>query len=185
MERKRACGALAGVLVFAISASSACAPAADRKTSVPEEKTCDFGAYIIDPDPKGTNVRDAPRGRIIRTIPHSENKSAYVRVTGYHVRSSGDTWLHVRFDDGTTGWMYHELVGIWIKSTESDDETTLHRLPDASSPVTGTIFGEGEATVLGGFGKWAIVRYVAGDGIQFNGWLAPERQCARPVQGCR
>ena len=30
----------------------------------------------------------------------------------------------------------------------------------------------------------ALVRYAAGDGVRFNGWLAPEKQCARPVQGC-
>ncbi len=179
MRRIPAFGAVAAALVLL---GAACA--AGAAIEVPKEKMCDFGAYIIDPDPKGANVRDAPKGRIIRTIPFSANKSAYVRVTGYHVLGSADTWLRVRLDDGTTGWIYHELVGIWVKNTESDDEATLHRLPDSASPVTGTIFGEGEATVLGGNGKWALVRYTAGDGVQFNGWLSPEKQCARPVQGC-
>ena len=63
----------------------------DRTLYRPDEGKCDLEAYIIDPDLKGTNVRDKPNGKIIATLPHQpDDPLIMVKVTGY--KESGFRW---------------------------------------------------------------------------------------------
>lgn len=155
--------------------------AGDRTLYHPEEGKCDFGAYIIDPDPKGANVRDKPNGKIIVTLPYQPDDPALimVKVTGYKGK-----WLSVTLHDGTKGWIFSELVGLSLRNYAPGAVAALRVRPEENAPTTGDIFDDEEVTVLGGEGKWALVRYKHPKGHELVGWLNPEKQCGHPYTTC-
>ena len=153
----------------------------DRSLYQPAEGRCDFKAYIIDPDPKGTNVRDAPGGKIVVTLPHRPDDPALitVSVTGYK-----NKWLSVVLHDGTRGWIFGELVGVSLRNYEPGAVTALRTRPDPNAPATGDIFGDEEVSIIAGEGKWALVQYRHPKGHMLTGWLDPVKQCAYPYTTC-
>ncbi len=153
----------------------------DRTLYRPDEGKCDFGAYIIDPDPKGANVRDSPNGKIITTLPHQPDdpEPIMVKVTGYKGK-----WLSVVLHDGKKGWIFSELVGMSLRNYAPGDVAALRVRPDPYAPTVGDIFDDEEVTVLGGEGKWALVYYKHPKGHEFVGWLDPEKQCGHPYSTC-
>ena len=155
--------------------------AGDRSLYRPSQGTCDFGAYIIDPDPKGTNVRETPNGKVTAVLPHQPDDPLLimVKVTGYR-----DKWLSVVLHDGTKGWIFSELVGMSLRNYAPGSVAALRTQPDGSAPAVGDIFGDEEVTVLGGEGAWALVRYRHPKGHEFIGWLDPEKQCDNPYTTC-
>ena len=155
--------------------------AGDRSLYRPSEGTCDFGAYIIDPDPKGTNVRETPNGKVTAVLPHQPDDPALimVKVTGYR-----DKWLSVVLHDGTKGWIFSELAGMSLRNYAPGSVAVLRTRPDENAPAVGDIFGDEEVTVLGGEGAWALVRYRHPKGHEFIGWLDPEKQCDNPYTTC-
>ena len=155
--------------------------AGDRSLYRPSQGACDFGAYIIDPDPKGTNVRETPNGKVTAILPHQPDDPALimVKVTGYR-----DKWLSVVLHDGTKGWIFSELVGMSLRNYVPGSVAVLRTRPDENAPAVGDIIGDEEVTVLGGEGGWALVRYRHPKGHEFVGWLDPEKQCDNPYTTC-
>lgn len=153
----------------------------DRTLYRPDEGKCDFGAYIIDPDPKGANVRDGPNGKIITTLPHQPDdpEPIMVKVTGYKGK-----WLSVILHDGKEGWIFSELVGMSLRNYAPGAVAALRVRPDPNSPTVGDIFEDEQVTVLGGEGEWALVHYRHPRGHEFIGWLDPEKQCGHPYSTC-
>ncbi|MFA5473443.1 MAG: lysozyme inhibitor LprI family protein [Aminobacteriaceae bacterium] len=153
----------------------------DRTLYQPSEGTCDFGAYIIDPDPKGANVRDAPNGKLVRTLPWQPDDPALIMVT---VTGFKGKWLSVVLHDGTKGWIFSELVGMSLRNYAPGAVAVLRTRPEENAPAVGDIFGDEEVTVLGGEGKWALVQYRHPRGHVLTGWLEPEKQCDNPYTTC-
>lgn len=153
----------------------------DRTLYRPDEGKCDLEAYIIDPDPKGTNVRDKPNGKIIATLPHQPDDPhlIMVKVTGYKGK-----WLSVVIHDGKNGWIFSELVGMSLRNYAPGSVAALRVRPEKNAPTAGEIFDDEEVTVLGGEGKWALVRYKHPKGHELTGWLTPEKQCGHPYTTC-
>ncbi len=117
-------------LIFVIFASILCG------TSSHAEIPCSGDAYIIDADPHGTNLREAPDGhaKIIRVIPRDKVGGTFVRIAGY---SNG--WIHVNeFFDTTdefkpkkiNGWIHARLLGT---NSEVGDGVRLYTLPHKTS----------------------------------------------------
>jgi uncharacterized protein YecT (DUF1311 family) len=153
----------------------------DRTLYLPEEGTCDFRAYIIDPDPKGTNVRNAPKGKIITTLPYrpDDPEIITVKVTGHK-----NKWLSVVLHDGRKGWIFGELVGVSLRNYDPGSVTALRTRPDPDAPAVGDIFGDEEVSIIGGEGKWALVQYRHPKGHVLTGWLDPVKQCPNPYSTC-
>ena len=153
----------------------------DRTLYLPTEGSCDFQAYIIDLDPKGTNVRDAPKGHVIATLPHRPDDPDIitVRVTGHR-----NKWLSVVLHDGREGWIFGELVGVSLRNYGPGSVTGLRTRPDPDSPAEGDIFGDEVVSIIGGEGKWALVQYRHPKGFVMTGWLDPVLQCPNPYTTC-
>lgn len=153
----------------------------DRSLYLPAEGECDFQAYIIDSDPKGTNVRDAPGGKIIATLPHRPDDPDIITVG---VAGHKNKWLSVVLHDGRKGWVFGELVGVSLRNYAPGDVAALRTRPSPDAPATGDIFGDEEVSIIGGEGKWALVQYRHPEGRVLVGWLDPVKQCANPYATC-
>ena len=153
----------------------------DRSLYSPAEGKCDFYAYIIDPDPKGTNVRSAPGGAVIAVLPHRPENSDIitVKVTGHK-----KGWLSVILHDGKKGWIFGRMLGVSLRNYAPDSVTSLRCRPDEDAPSSGDIFRDDEVALLGGEGEWALVEYTLPDGGVITGWLDPMKQCANPYSTC-
>lgn len=155
--------------------------AGDRALYFPTEGECDFTAYIIDPDPKGANVRDAPEGKVIATLPHRPDDPALITVD---VRGHKNKWLSVVLHDGRKGWIFGEPVGVSLRNYAPGDVAALRTRPSPDAPAIGDIFGDEEVSVIGGEGEWALVQYRHPKGHILTGWLDPVKQCANPYSTC-
>lgn len=153
----------------------------DRSLYSPVEGKCDFSAYIIDPDPKGTNVRDAPGGTVIAVLPHRPENSDIitVKVTGHK-----KGWLSVILHDGKKGWIFGKMLGVSLRNYAPDSVTALRCRPEEDAPSLGDIFRDDEVALLGGEGQWALVEYAVPGGAVMKGWLDPMKQCANPYSTC-
>lgn len=134
-----------------------------------------WDVLVVDKDPKGTNVRDAPSGRVITVIPFDAGDGPrLVRVTG----RSGP-WFHVA-TDGTEGWMHGSVLGLCAVATEDGD-------PGLSIDTTGTPSGiripaGAPLGLLGMHKEWLRVRYLDAKGNAHDGWL-PEQAVVMSENG--
>lgn len=153
----------------------------DRSLFLPGEGKCDFNAYIIDPDPKGTNVRDVPGGTVITVLPHRpENPDVItVKVTGHK-----KGWLSVILHDEKKGWIFGRMLGMSVRNYTPGSVTALRCRPEENAPSLGDIFLDDEVALLGGEGQWALVEYAVPGGAVMKGWLDPVQQCAKPYSTC-
>ena len=144
--------------------------------------TCEGSAYIIDPDPKGTNVRSAPgrESSVLYVIPYD------FEGTEVEVSAFSDGWVLIRSADGPTtdfhskrqGWIHVSLLATTAVHP-SGRKVPLYSSSDKRSPVIEMIAGEKEAKLEGCIGGWRHVKI----GKQ-RGWLAPGDSCGNPVTTC-
>jgi len=72
-----------------------------------------WNVLLTDKDPRGTNVRASPAGKVIKVIPfESGSTPRQVRVSG----QSG-SWFKVEAG-GVTGWMHGSMLGTCAAGTE-------------------------------------------------------------------
>ena len=117
---KRFAIALAG-----LAAVAAIAPAAAQNAGVP----CQGRAFVIDPDPRGVNVRAAPAAdaRIVATLP-KDKEETMVRLAA---ESGG--WFRIdeafRFSDGrivdVSGWVHGSRLGVGAREMDILDNGSL------------------------------------------------------------
>jgi len=135
--------------------------AAAAQDSGIDASKCDVHGFSADPDPNGTNVRDAPNAgaTIIGHLParHADPKTGVTSRPEFHVIGSKDGWLWIENasePDGTTafsfkgpGWISGKLVGFTL------GDRTLRGTPSADGPVAATLggknFGPGSYRVTG------------------------------------
>jgi SH3-like domain-containing protein len=143
---------------------------------------CNVEAYVIDPDPKGLNVRDTPgvNGRIVAVIP------ADVDGTIVHlVASSPNGWVQIDRAETIEGRVVFNQKG-WVSGNMLGTETRGYgtkgvklRGEGKAGKVVGTIPPETEVRVNGCAGDRVRVKY-----RNLNGWLARDDQCPNPVTLC-
>jgi uncharacterized protein YecT (DUF1311 family) len=149
---------------------------------------CNAEAYIIDKDPNGLNVRNAPsgKGQIISRIPYSDGtivhiidaKKGWFKIDGWQEFN-----LSTKFNDDTEAWIYGKLLGLDIVG----GGVTLYTQPSTQSPIKGKISRENYQEIkslLDCQDGWLLVNVKLKDGKKLRGWLAPEEQCANPVTTC-
>jgi len=123
---------------------------------------------IVDKDPKGTNVRDAPGGKVVKVVPFvSVESPRTVTVDG----KSGE-WFHVRAD-GEEGWMHRSVLGLCSGGTE-DGDPSLAKGPSYDSGQGPFIPYGTPVGLLDMKNEWLKLEYVDARGDVVVGWL-PEQ----------
>ena len=134
-------------------------------------------AKIIDMDPKGTHLRDAPKGKVIYVVPLKPKDEIERLVDVYGME--GD-WFRVTIAESKrSGWMHRSVLGLRGGSAE-DGPCPLQKTPIDDAPAVVTPKAGAVLQLLsisdGGEGtSWFYVRYKDAKGAEFSGWL-PE-QC--------
>lgn len=136
------------------------------------EPAIQMGVKVIDTDPKGTNVRDAPKGKIIHVIPFNaaDDSDRVVWVVG-----QDKDWFKVELEDGSAGWMHTSVLGLRGGATE-DGPCDLLSAADYKSKVVVTPKDGAVLQLLDvRTPEWIKVRYIVSKGKTYDGWM-PE-QC--------
>jgi SH3-like domain-containing protein len=171
--------ALAFVCAASVRGTSP-APSTQKLTVAPAG--CNVEAYVVDSDPKGLNVRDAPgaQGRVVAVIPRDED-GTIVRLSA----SSANGWVQIDRAETVGGTVVFDKKG-WVSGNMLGTSTRgygtkgvkLYAAARKGSAV-GTAPPEGEVKVAGCAGDWIKVKYK-----NLTGWLQPEDQCPNPVTLC-
>lgn len=107
---------LAGLLMFV--------PMAAHAVETAGASRCAIRGYLSDPDPKGTNVRAAPRANapVIGLLPPRSAHESDDEIVGveFEIIGSKDGWLLIQNPDrgalGGPGWISGRLVGFTVGS---------------------------------------------------------------------
>ena len=165
-------GASTGVTAGGAAATNAAPPAA-----------CDVDAYVVDPDPKGLNVRDAPGvgGKVVATIPlDAEGTNVHIVASdanGWVQIDRAETIMGAVVFDKKKGWVSGNMLGIATRGYDGKG-VRLYARPRAPK-ATGKLPSEAEVRVAGCEGGWMRVKYKS-----MSGWLDPADQCSSPVTTC-
>ena len=130
---------------------------------------------IIDKDPKGANVRDAPSGKVVYTVPLKPKDE--LERESVAIRAKKGQWFEVELESGKTGWMHGSVLGLRSAATE-DGPCTLMQSPSEEARA---VIKSGRDAVLQLLdyttekGFWIKVRYTDAKGMKHDGWV-PE-QC--------
>lgn len=163
--------------------TSAAASTVGRAPYTTTPAACDVDAYVVDPDPKGLNVRDAPGvgGKVVAVIP------ADADGTVVHLVASGpDGWVQIDRAETIMGTVVFEKKKGWVSGNMLGISTRGYgtkgvkvRGEGKAGKVLGTIPSEAEVTVAGCAGRRMRVKYQ-----KLTGWLDPDAQCPNPVTLC-
>jgi hypothetical protein len=143
---------------------------------------CDLEAYVVDPDPKGLNVRDTPGvgGRVIGVIP-LDGDGPVVHLVG----SNPNGWVQIDRAETVAGTVVFDKKG-WVSGNLLAIDTRgygtrgvkLYASPGRGK-VVGTIPPETVVKIAGCDGQRMRVRYRT-----LTGWLNRDDQCPSPVTLC-
>ena len=185
-------------LVIMFSTSDVVASKAGGGTNALGEIKCSAGAFVIDPDPAGLNVRTKPKGKVITRLPTDAavdlvayhkgwfkiSHATYPDGGGFakrneHRLKDGDEWVELK---DINGWVYSKMLGTSIASYGSTSVGSLLSEPSYSAKMVAKIPGGDELhriQVLECRGKWLKIRLNGRDG-----WLKPELNCPNPWTTC-
>ena len=143
---------------------------------------------IVDPDPKGANVRDEPGGKIIRVIARDAKTDEETEMRAVDVLYGREAWFNVRLSDGTEGWMHRSVLGSCASGTE-DGDPHLFADPDSFGPSReireGTPLGFEFGPVMASNTIWAKMSYTDAAGKKMTGWVPRECLFSNPYNDCR
>lgn len=155
-------------------------PAAPSQVAAESPQPCQISAYVIDPDPKGVNIRSAPNSnaKIIGKLP--KVLSTIVDISG-----AQGNWVQITKADSAgkiafsgKGWVYASLLGTSTRGYGSKGVEVYASASDRSS-VIGKIPHSTNTTLLSCDGFWAKVSYQ-----QTQGWLQRSSQCPSDLTTC-
>ena len=142
-------------------------------------------ALITDSNRMGTNVRDAPSGRIIATIPFPVNnelpddEKLTRRVVTLLEERKG--WFKVLYYGDKQGWMHKSVLGAYACATE-DGDARLKANPDYNAPKVAILPTDTPLRLLSVRGAWLKVSCTTKTGRNVSGWLPPECVWANPYR---
>ena len=143
--------------------------------------------YIIDNDGPVTNIRNAPNGKVVATLPTSEAfvvellavKGEWFKIDKV-VEQYGDEEKEITLTGSKTGyWIHRSLLGF----TPAGDPTgCLRAKPSAKSKaVRMSASTEMSFRPVGIQGNW--VKAVTTNG-KYTGWIHSDRICYNPLTTC-
>ncbi len=135
---------------------------------------------VVDPDPKGTNVREVPGGKVVTVIPGSGRTDDEIYMRRVIVTAQRDEWLQVRLDDGTYGWMHRSVLGARVAPDSGG--AAMRAKPEAGASVVATLKGGSTLALLEVKGGWAKAQYGAASGKKITGWVEGRDLSADPYE---
>ncbi|NLK19844.1 MAG: SH3 domain-containing protein [Synergistaceae bacterium] len=147
----------------------------------PEEGRCRFGAYIWNPDETATEVLDAPGGNVIAALPFAPDDPNLIM---FEVMGFRGEWLLVEIYDGRKGWLCSGSAEATLRNYGPGDSAELRAGPGVEHPPIGDIYGEEPVKILGGEGKWALIRYIDENKGEVTGWTEAQNLCGHPYTTC-
>jgi hypothetical protein len=154
------------------------------KVQAAELQACNVTADVIDQDPKGTNVRETPGGKVIAVLKTSSNPSADDWIEVHIAGQSGDWFLIDRADlvgDDRkiifrgSGYVHLSVVG----SSGLQSNAELRADHDVKSPlVAKRADGDQPVQFLGCWGDFAKIHVKEGTGWTKNLCLNQRTTCA-------
>jgi uncharacterized protein YgiM (DUF1202 family) len=168
--------------VVALATLCSARAASPYVTAAVPPAACNVEAYVVDPDPKGLNVRDSPgvNGRVVAVIPADEDGTV-VHLVG----SNPNGWVQIDRAETIDGTVVFDKKG-WVSGNMLGTETRGYgtkgvklRGEGKGARVVGTIPPETEVKVTGCAGDRIRVKY-----RNLTGWLDRDDQCPNPVTLC-
>ena len=144
-----------------------------------------INAYIIDNDGPVTNIRNAPRGKVVTTLPTDQAlvvtllspKGEWWKIDNV-VEQYGDEEKEIGLKGSKTGyWIHRSLLQFTIAG---DPDGALRAAPSAKARAI-------KCSGVDGFhpiavkGNW--VKVVSTDG-KYTGWIHCDRICSNPLTTC-
>lgn len=151
------------------------------KQIVSTQRPCQISAYLIDRDPQGLNVRNAPNpnAQVIKKLP------TYDEDTTVAITASQGNWVQIsqaEDDDGIVfqgkGWVYASMLGTSTRGYGTRG-VSVYTQPNNRSRVVGRIRDQQSVKLLSCDRQWAYVSYE-----KIQGWLAPTDQCPNALTTC-
>ena len=192
----------AGALLLAAGLVFPGAPVQAQPVDTAGATTCDTVGFTLDPDPKGTNVRSAPRadapviGRLQpRHYLEYDKRSGEVVGQSFSIIGSKDGWLLIRDVEADVdkegqpfgafagpGWVSGRLVGMqlgaWtLRAAPRRDAPVIARMAGNHSPSSAAV-----KTVHGCQDKYVEVTAVPLNGKPLRGWSW--KPCASQLTVC-
>ncbi|MDL2271972.1 hypothetical protein LJC23_02955 [Desulfovibrio sp. OttesenSCG-928-I05] len=143
---------------------------------------------VIDTDPKGTNVRDDPKGEVIAVIPYNGKTDEEIEMRAVTVLNNVEDWFMVRLADETEGWMHRSVLGSCSSATE---DGAPHMFSEPNFYAAATEIKDGIALsfeygpVMAGQSVWAKMSYTDASGKKVTGWVPRECLFSNPHNDCR
>jgi SH3-like domain-containing protein len=148
---------------------------------------CRVEAYVVDPDPKGLNVRYGPGKEFgVKTRLLAKNG------TIVSIKGAKGSWLMIdeafevdAVDESKglqgKGWVYASMLALTTRYVGPDKKPAvrLFKEPNQSSALIARLPKETQVKLVGCRGDWVQVQYK-----NFTGWLDAESQCGNPVTTC-
>lgn len=144
-------------------------------------------AYIIDNDGPVTNIRNAPNGKVVSTLPTNE----YFVVTLLQVKGEwwkidktvsqeGDDAKEITLKGSKTGyWIHRSLLSFTING---DPEGVIKVKPSSKAKaVKISNYAELSLVPVAVNGKW--VKVMSAD-RKYTGWMPIDRICSNPLTTC-
>ncbi|MBQ2163191.1 MAG: hypothetical protein II445_01645, partial [Muribaculaceae bacterium] len=143
-------------------------------------------AYIIDNDGAATNVRNAPNGKVVATLPTSEAfvvtlldvKNGWWKIDS-DVEQYGDDEKTITLNGSKTGYWIHQ--SLLMLATMGSNYTKLYKTPSTK----GKLVFKGEKYLdfhpIGIKGEWVKVKSVDG---KYTGWGLSDHFCTNPLTTC-
>ena len=149
-----------------------------------------ISAYIVDNDGPETNIRNAPNGKIVATLPTNDNIIVtlnYVKDGWWNIDDEvfyvGDEEKTETLKGSKTGyWVHSSLLGFGIAG---DHKGALRTAPSSKAKAMKVNAYPGEVTLhpIDIKGKWVKVTFVV-NGKKHTGWLHRDRICDNPLTTC-
>ena len=161
-------------LLFVLFALGLAAPAFAGQPSV----------LVVDPDKAGTNVRDAPSGRVLDIIPYaSANSPDNVKERRVVTLLNNEgKWFKVSYSGGQ-GYVHQSMLGVCTSATE-DGDPVLHKAPRFDAASKGRVADGMRARPLAFFMQndtaFLNVEILEGPRKGTTGWLPEQSFTANP-----
>lgn len=139
---------------------------------------------VIDNDPRGTNVRETPGGKVVRVIPYGGKTDDAIKMRRVTVLGRDGEWLRVRLADNAEGWMHRSVLGSCASATE-DGDPPLYAKPDDNTPEIATVKNGTPLNLLDVRGGWVKVEYTGPGRKKIAGWLMEQALFSNPYNDCR
>jgi SH3-like domain-containing protein len=139
---------------------------------------------VIDTDPKGTNVREAPGGAVAHVIPYGGKTDAEIEMRRVNVTEERNgQWFRVRLADKSAGWMHASVLGSCASATE-DGDAPMYAEPDENSARLATVQDGTPLRLLDVRGIWAKMEYTEASGKKQAGWIMEQALFSNPYNSC-